>query len=84
MIILLCWVLLAILVGRYAREKGPSGASFFFISVFLSPLIGFLIALLSSPQPEKAAQKLGMKRCSDCAEYVKQEARVCRFCGNRF
>jgi hypothetical protein len=59
MIILLCWVLLAILLGRYAREKGLSGASFFFISVFLSPLVGFLIALLSSPQPEKAAPEIG-------------------------
>ena len=84
MIMFLSWILLSVLVGRYASDKGLTGASYFVISVFLSPLVGFLIALLSSPQPAKAAQKLGLKKCADCAEYVKQDARICRFCGGRF
>lgn len=84
MIILLCWVLLAVLVGRYAREKGLNGAWFFFVSVFLSPLVGFLMVLVSATDRTLAAQKSGLKECSDCAEYVEQDARICRFCGNRF
>lgn len=26
----------------------------------------------------------GMKKCPDCAEWVRGDARVCRFCGYRF
>jgi hypothetical protein len=84
MALFLFWIIGAVLVGKYAVNKGRSGASFFFISLFASPLVGFLIALVSSPQSEKAAEKLGLKKCSECAEYVKRGARVCRFCGNRF
>jgi hypothetical protein len=84
MIILLCWILFAVLVGRFAREKGLNGVSFFVIALFLSPLVGFLMVLVSATDRAKAAQKSGLKKCSECAEYVEQEARVCRFCGNRF
>src|SRR6185437_3221318 len=84
MAILLFWILLAVLVGVYAANKGRSGAGFFFLSLLLSPLVGFLIALLSKPNREAAAQKSGLKKCPRCAEYVQPEAAVCRFCGHEF
>ena len=84
MALFLFWIIGAVLVGKYASRKGLSGASFFFISPFASPLAGFLIALLSSPQRERAAAKAWLKKCHECAEYVQQEARICRFCGHRF
>jgi hypothetical protein len=84
MVLFLCWILFAVLVGEYASRKGLSGASFVFISLFASPLAGFLLALVSTPDREKAAQKSGLKKCSECAEYVKQGAGFCRFCGHRF
>ena len=40
------WLILAILVGVYASRKGSSGFGYFILSIILSPLIGFLIALL--------------------------------------
>jgi hypothetical protein len=39
------WIPLCFLVGRVGSQKGRSGVGFFFLSFFLSPLIGFLVAI---------------------------------------
>jgi hypothetical protein len=43
------YLILALLVGLYARGKGRSGLGFFLLSVVFSPLIGFIIALIVAP-----------------------------------
>ncbi|MEN9751646.1 MAG: hypothetical protein RLZZ600_693 [Actinomycetota bacterium] len=43
------WLFLCFLIGMYARGKGRSGLGFFLLSVVLSPLIGFIIALIVAP-----------------------------------
>jgi|HubBroStandDraft_6_1064221.scaffolds.fasta_scaffold13171_4 hypothetical protein len=83
-ILILFWFVLSVLVGVYASKKGLSGFGHFFVSLLISPLIVFLIAMVSKPDREAIASKSGLKKCLKCAEYVQGEAAVCRYCGNNF
>jgi len=82
--LIIIWLILCICVGVYANGKGRSGIGFFFLSFFLSPLIGLIIALVSYPNEEKIEEKTistgERKKCPFCAELVKTEAKVCKHC----
>jgi hypothetical protein len=85
MLIILTWLVLAGLVAAFAKSKGHSAGAFFGLSVLLSPVVGFIIALVKEPNRAKAEQirltSGGERKCPFCAELVKSEAVVCRFCG---
>jgi hypothetical protein len=55
------------------------------LAIFLTPLIGIIAALVAKPKAEAVeAQRLAAgteRKCPFCAELVKREAIVCRFCG---
>ena len=55
------------------------------LSLLLSPLIGILVLLIAGRKPEalehRAIEKGTMQRCPFCAEVIRREAVVCRFCG---
>ena len=72
------WFLCSILVGAFASSKKRSGVGWFFISLVISPLIAFIILLVIGYSPST------LKKCPKCAEEVKAEALVCRFCGYEF
>lgn len=74
------WLLLCFCVVIYAGRKGRSQVGFFLLSLFLSPLVGFILVAVGGSNPEK----LGMRQCPQCAEWVKGEALRCRFCGFDF
>jgi hypothetical protein len=82
----------AALTGYVASQKGRDVASWVIIS-FILPLLG-LIALAALPavgrsqqaalvtQPEDVGEMT--KKCPECAETIKLEARVCKHCHYRF
>lgn len=82
--IYLFWFVGAVLVGWYADRKGFNPGINFLVALLLSPLIGALIVLVREPnrkEIEGRAVRAGeMRRCPKCAELIRAEATVCRFC----
>jgi hypothetical protein len=81
----LLWLILAMLVGAYANTKGRSFFGFFLLSVVLSPLIGFLAALIAGPNTQRIEdeqiERGERRRCPHCEELVQGKAKICRYCG---
>jgi zinc-ribbon domain len=68
-------------VGSFAKGRGHGFSGYFWLSVCLSPLIGLIGVLIAGTTEEAKRTAAGdTRKCPHCAEMVKPEAKVCRYC----
>lgn len=66
-------------IAAYAERKGRSYFGFWVLTFMCFPL-GLVAAVLASTNQEKMAVISSLEKCEFCAEYIKREAKICRFC----
>jgi ABC-type transport system involved in cytochrome c biogenesis permease subunit len=85
LLIIVLWLAFSVITAYVASERGRSVAGIFFLSVILSPLVGFLTVVAlparEKPKPEAfAATFKARKRCTNCEAWMLKAAIICPRC----
>ena len=79
---ILLWVVMAFVVAIVAGSKGRNGFGWFIYGFLIWP-VALVHAICISTTLEHARYKAaadGLVACPHCAEMIRREAKVCRFC----
>lgn len=85
-ILLVFGLLFGVAAGVVSSSKGGSGFLGFVLGFLLGPF-GLIISFFIGSEAGKETRSVAYgnaKKCPMCAELVKREARICRFCGHNF
>ena len=76
------WIAFSFVVAGMAKARGRSAPSWAIVALVSSPVLAWLILLVLTPAAPASTGPT--KKCPKCAETVKAEAEICRFCQHSF